>query len=256
MTDEAQCPPPPEDLKPEAQARWRQVIPDLIGRGPVDLELLKSYCQVFARWRQAEDGIAKTGTLVTKPRGGVGANPLIAISNQAGAQARALEAKLGIARETTVAPLGVPISLRAYGKRRGVSGEAVSRAIKSGRLARSVTYVGNTPKIADQELADQEWEANTDSTRRGDDEGEWSGAAAREKHWRAELAEMTFRKRAGELVDAVATQAAFVELCTELRNKFLGLTNTIKQEHPETPREWLATLDRKVREHLEEIAAS
>jgi hypothetical protein len=54
-----------------------------------------------------------------------------------------------------------PISLREYAKRRGVSVEAVSKAITAGRLAACVVKVGRAPKIADPELADREWDANT-----------------------------------------------------------------------------------------------
>ena len=55
-----------------------------------------------------------------------------------------------------------PISCRAYAKLRGVSAMSVSIAIRDGRLVKSV---GRTPAgmpcIADVELANQEWEANT-----------------------------------------------------------------------------------------------
>jgi hypothetical protein len=56
-----------------------------------------------------------------------------------------------------------PISLRAYAKHRAAAGlpgcspEAVSKAVKSGRLRASVVLVDGEPKIADPELADREW---------------------------------------------------------------------------------------------------
>lgn len=53
------------------------------------------------------------------------------------------------------------MSLRAYAKRRGVSAEAVSKAISVGRLKASVVLVNGAPKIADPDLADREWGANT-----------------------------------------------------------------------------------------------
>lgn len=58
------------------------------------------------------------------------------------------------------------ISCRQYAKRRGVSAMAVSMAISSGRLSKSVVRIDGVPKIADPDLADQEWEANTDPQRR------------------------------------------------------------------------------------------
>ncbi len=54
-----------------------------------------------------------------------------------------------------------PISLSAYGRRRGVSCEAVRKAILSGRLSRSVVWIGGRAKISDPVLADREWAANT-----------------------------------------------------------------------------------------------
>ena len=55
-----------------------------------------------------------------------------------------------------------PLSLRAYALRRGVSAEAVSKAVAAGRLDKSVARDKNgAPKIADPDLADREWEANT-----------------------------------------------------------------------------------------------
>lgn len=53
-------------------------------------------------------------------------------------------------------------SLRAYAKHRGVSLAAVQTAIDAGRLRESVTRDEHgTRKIADVELADREWRANT-----------------------------------------------------------------------------------------------
>lgn len=54
------------------------------------------------------------------------------------------------------------MSQRAYAKRRGVSQAAVSRAVQSGRLKASVAPGGG---IADPDLADREWDANTDTSR-------------------------------------------------------------------------------------------
>jgi hypothetical protein len=59
-----------------------------------------------------------------------------------------------------------PLSLRAYARRRGVSPEAVSRAIERGRLRESVVRVGGAPKVANPELADREWARNTESDKK------------------------------------------------------------------------------------------
>jgi len=87
---------PPAGLDDQARARWNMVAPQLAARGAFDRETLATYCQVWARWRKAESAIAKTGQLVKGNRGRVQASPLIAVSSQAAAQARALERSLGL----------------------------------------------------------------------------------------------------------------------------------------------------------------
>jgi P27 family predicted phage terminase small subunit len=72
------------------------VAPIVSRAGTFDAELLATYCQVWSRWREAESTIAKTGQLIKTKGGGVAANPMIAIANQASAQVRALEQRLGI----------------------------------------------------------------------------------------------------------------------------------------------------------------
>lgn len=58
--------------------------------------------------------------------------------------------------------------MSAYARHRGVSTEAVRKAIARGRLVKSVTK-DEPAQIADVQLADQEWAANTDLTRAHDD---------------------------------------------------------------------------------------
>lgn len=90
------APRPPADLKPDAKARWTAVYPTLRARGPVDLALLRTYCQVWGRWREAEDGIAKAGQLTKGPGGRIVASPLLDVSQKASLQVQALERRLGL----------------------------------------------------------------------------------------------------------------------------------------------------------------
>ena len=53
------------------------------------------------------------------------------------------------------------VSLREYGRQRGVSGEAVRKAIKAGRLVLSVSRDAKGWPLIDPVIADQEWGANT-----------------------------------------------------------------------------------------------
>jgi hypothetical protein len=59
--------------------------------------------------------------------------------------------------------LAAPIRITEYARLRGVSDEAVRKAIKSGRLKSCVVLVKDKPWIGDVLLANREWELNTDT---------------------------------------------------------------------------------------------
>jgi len=85
----------PDTLTTLAEDRFRAVKAQLAGRRVNDSEL-RSYCQVWARWRQAEDGIALSGQLVKNAAGRAVASPLLRIAHQALREVRALEKSLGL----------------------------------------------------------------------------------------------------------------------------------------------------------------
>jgi len=186
------------------------------------------------------------------------------------------------------------ISLRDYAKHRGTSVVAVSRAVKSGRLRASVTtnHFGH-PKIADVALADKEWAENTDLTRapafvkeRGLEvqtsapaagaspseplpassaeggspppaegrELSLSEASAAEKRWRAKLAELDYRKKTGELVDAKDVEDRLKHLFTICRTKLLALPSKTKAAIPALTHADIARIDDLVRQALEELS--
>lgn len=78
-------------------------------------------------------------------------------------------------------------------------------------------------------------------------------ASAREKHFRAKLAELKYRERAGELVEAAVVTAQLVDAITICRTKLLGLPSKAKQRLPHLTLEDLAAIDAIVREALEEL---
>lgn len=108
-------PDPPEALSDAAKARWRTVAQILAGRDQtVDVDQLSTYCELWARWQQAEQSITKSGSLVRTARGGIAASPLLTVSNRTAAQVRGLEKAL---RLDVATPSRPDPSARA--KRRG-----------------------------------------------------------------------------------------------------------------------------------------
>lgn len=154
---------------------------------------------------------------------------------------------------------------------------AVSKAVSSGRLVASVVRVRGQPKIRDADLADREWDANTDLTRapgyvkeRADKRAgpaprnrdsvsepadlSLSGESAREKFWKAQIAELDYRERLGELVDAEEMRAKLVDVVTGCKARLLGLPTRAKQQCPHLSITDIGTLDGLVREALEALA--
>lgn len=169
-------------------------------------------------------------------------------------------------------PPKAPLSLRAYARHRGVTHESVRRAVASGRLKASLT-ADRPPQIADVALADREWAANTDLSRAPDAvKAQAAGgpatpsagaavsqalaqASAAEKVFRAKLAELKYRERAAQLVEAEEIKAAWIDQITTARTKLLSLPSKAKQRMPHTSLEDLATWEELIREALEELTA-
>lgn len=164
------------------------------------------------------------------------------------------------------------MSCRAYAKRRGVSAMAVSDAIRQGRLVKSVVRVENgDPKIADPDLADQEWAAHTDHSKAPAyvkeresarvvvvappaEGATLSEASAAEKVWKAKLAELKYRELAGELVEAADVEREVTNYIMECKTRLLGLPSRARQLMPELTIGQVAKLEDLVREALESLA--
>lgn len=174
---------------------------------------------------------------------------------------------------------------------------AVSEAIKNGRLVKSVVRNEfDQPKIADPDLADREWEANTDSTKRmnaaggvdpmfgtatlgapipperfEDDDGEpvppkrelddsgaetVASATQRLKAAQADLAELKFKEAARELVPARDVEARLVSVFTSCKTRLLAIPSRARQALPHLTNADVASIETLVREALEELTAS
>lgn len=181
------------------------------------------------------------------------------------------------------------MSLTAYAKRRGVSKMAVSKAVASGRLKKSVVRdARGRPRIADPGLADREWKASTDLSRapgyvreRADARAGKGGgreqlptepvistdgipsaelgmnlteATTIEKIWKAKQAELKFRKEARELIPRVEHLKSHAKIILPAREKLLGLPVRARQALPHLSAADVRVLEGLVREVLEELS--
>jgi hypothetical protein len=164
-----------------------------------------------------------------------------------------------------------------------VSVQAVSKAVAAGRLRASVEMVDGQPKIGDVELADTEWEANTQpridqpraesAPRRSpppsfDDDGELppdvppynlsrarrEAAAARREAAEADMAEIDAAEKKGELVSVADARADVIDKFTIVKTKILGVPSRFAQQLPKLAAEGVPVIDELLREALEELS--
>lgn len=148
-----------------------------------------------------------------------------------------------------------PLSLRAYARHRGVSHEAVRKAIETGRLAVSITRVDGQPQICDAELADLEWEENTRSATPAGGTSPLTAARIRREEVKAELAELDLAKRRGELVSLQEVRSSVEKKFAAVRTRLLAVPSRARQRLPHLRTEDICELEELVREALEELAA-
>lgn len=115
---------PPAHLDAAAQAEWRRLYPILPDHNAHVLAVLESYCAAYARWRAAEEQLAKTPQLVKNKSGRLQANPWIAISRQNKAAMNELLAELNV-----VEPSDDWCSLAEARKRLAAAGDDVSQQV-------------------------------------------------------------------------------------------------------------------------------
>jgi P27 family predicted phage terminase small subunit len=107
-------PDPPEDLTGAARKEWDRIAPELYRLGlltSLDRSALAAYCQVYARWREAERGIAKGGLLSMTTNGNLVQNPLVGIANKAMSDMVRYAAEFGMTPSTRTR-LGTPAAVR------------------------------------------------------------------------------------------------------------------------------------------------
>lgn len=185
------------------------------------------------------------------------------------------------------------MGLREFGRWIGVSGEAVRKAIISGRIPASL--VGTTtqstgrkrPVISDPERARAAFGANTDPAFQRDNAKIASGrkAAARgeapapdmpafgspppaagsrapsivesraiSEAYKARLAKLEYEEKSGKLVNGAEVKIKMAGMVVAARNRLLGLPSKAKGRIPHLTVDEIAILDELVRESLEDCA--
>jgi P27 family predicted phage terminase small subunit len=82
-----ECPPAPRHLRGYAREAWLELAPELHRLNlltVLDVAPFSVYCAAYATWRQADEALAREGTLtITTAEGHQRVNPLVRISSQA-----------------------------------------------------------------------------------------------------------------------------------------------------------------------------
>lgn len=210
----AKVPPPPAGLKPPtAVARWKAVAPGLAMKGAVDLETLRNYCQVWARWREAEDGITQAGQLTRSPSGRVVPSPLVGIANQTAAQVRALEDRLGIGVVATAAapaPADQDAGVVTRVQLAQRLGHHPMTITKWERQGMPIAERGRKGKPSLYREADvRGWLEAREAAAKTSGLVDVAQERARKERAQAELAEQTYQARARELLPAADVEKAW-----------------------------------------------
>lgn len=169
-----------------------------------------------------------------------------------------------------------PITLSAYAKHRGISVEAVCKAVRTGRLKKSVTFVRDKAKITDAELADREWlnrtrekidspappappaasptaPASAPNGTSGDEA--WREARARQQAATAELAEIELAEKRGELMPAKDVEMRMADVFLRCRTRLLAVPARVREQDPTLSGQQLELIERLINEAIEELAA-
>ncbi len=143
------------------------------------------------------------------------------------------------------------VSLSEYARRRGVSHEAVRKAVKVGRLSRSVVFGPTGKARLLPEIADVEWTANTDSAQQrvpavppprppapepeapARDEPKtatFQQARTLREAYMARLARLEFEEKSGQLVRADSVKNEAFKVARTVRDNMLNIPDRIAAE--------------------------
>ncbi len=199
---------PPPTLSPAAVARWRAVVPALAAAGPFDRESLATYCQVWVRWQEAEQAVAKSGSLIKAPTGRVVPNPYLAVSKQASRDALALEARLGIGGDGEEgAEDGRLISRRELAVAMGVHMQTITKWEREGM---PIAKRGRKGRPSLYRLADvRAWHEAREAAAKTGAGVDVAAARASKETWQGKLAEQSYLVRSRELLPRADVEKAW-----------------------------------------------
>jgi phage terminase Nu1 subunit (DNA packaging protein) len=157
------------------------------------------------------------------------------------------------------------MSMRQYAKHRGCDLKAVQKALAAGRISKAGTKI-------DSEAADAAWEANTEpmtghrdyaqSEKQGENGHPKPNGSAQKyiesragrEELRRQREQLEFDELAGRLVPIEEFESRLSGVISTSRTKVLSLPSKIKSHLPHLTMRDVATIDKLVRETLEELA--
>ena len=124
------------------------------------------------------------------------------------------------------------LSIRAYARHRGVVHSAVQKAVETGRIPRL------PDGRIDSEVADREWQANTEarptgaSKRRSDDDdafgaAQYSKARAVREHYQARLSKLEYEEKVASLISKDEVKIATFNKLRLFRDGMLNIPDRI-----------------------------
>lgn len=153
------------------------------------------------------------------------------------------------------------VSVKAFARRKGVTQQAVQKALKRGRITR-----GADGKI-DTEAADRDWEDNANPVARtfgtqGKQSGKGNGAAgalllnAQAVRMRAlaERAQLETKKLRGEVIDVDRVRAIWSRIFATVRAQFLSLPTVLRTDLPHLTLDDTQLIERRVHEILNAVS--
>ena len=222
----------PAGLEGEAAERWRILAPRLERRPTFDRELLATYCQVWARWRKTEAGLAKSSVLVKGPNGaGARPSPLLAISAQALSQVRILEQRLDLEGEdepTTGADGRALLTRRELALAMDVHPQTVTKWERDGLPIAERGRKGKPSRY--HEAACRAWRTAREDAARSSGLVDVAQERARKERAQAILAEQAYQARARELLPRHEVEKVWAAEVAAVRRKLLSWPMTLSDQ--------------------------